>query len=78
LLDSSFTLDVQVASNPVALRARQAHQPRQHHAGVEVLDEAWWNAPVDISRWDGLTGKDLYSAMLDEFVALRNGMSVIE
>jgi len=43
-----------------------------------VLDEAWWNAPTDISRWDGLTGKDLYSAMLDEFVALRNGMSVIE
>ena len=44
----------------------------------EILDEAWWNAPVDISRWDGLTGKALYSAMLDEFVALRNGLSVIE
>jgi hypothetical protein len=43
-----------------------------------VLDEAWWNAPVDISRWDGLSGKDLYSAMLDEFRTLRNGLSVIE
>jgi hypothetical protein len=53
-------------------------QPRQRRAGSEVLDEAWWNAPVDISRWDGLTGKALYSAMLDEFVALRNGLSVIE
>jgi len=78
LLDSSFTLDVQGASNPVAPRAKQARQPRQRRAGAEVLDEAWWNTPVDISRWDGLTGKDLYSAMLDEFVALRNGMSVIE
>ena len=78
LLDSSFTLDVQVASNPVSPRAKQVRQPRQRRAGAEVLDEAWWNAPVDISRWDGLSGKALYSAMLDEFVALRNGLSVIE
>jgi hypothetical protein len=77
-LDSSFTLDVQVASNPVSPRARQTRQPRQRRAGAEVLDEAWWNAPVDISRWDGLTGKALYSAMLDEFNALVNGLSVIE
>jgi hypothetical protein len=42
------------------------------------MSEAWWNAPTDISRWDGLSGKDLYSAMLDEFRALRNGLSVIE
>jgi len=78
LLDSSFTLDVQVASNPVAPRAKQVRQPRQRRAGAEVLSEAWWNAPVDISRWDGLSGKDLYSAMLKEFRALRNGLSVIE
>jgi putative DNA primase/helicase len=78
LLDSSFRLDVEVASNPVSPRAKQVRQPRQRRAGAEVLDEAWWNAPVDISRWDGLTGKDLYSAMLEEFRALRNGLSVIE
>jgi len=78
LLDSSFTLDVQVASNSVAPRAKQVRQPRQRRAGAEVLSEAWWNAPVDISRWDGLLGKDLYSAMLKEFRALRNGLSVIE
>jgi hypothetical protein len=42
------------------------------------MSEAWWNAPVDISRWDGLTGNALYSAMLDEFNALLNGLSVIE
>jgi hypothetical protein len=78
LLDSSFRLDVQVASNPVAPRAKQVRQPRQRRAGSEILSESWWDAPVDISRWDGLSGKALYSAMLDEFVALRNGLSVIE
>jgi hypothetical protein len=78
LLDSSFRLDVEVASNPVSPRARQPRQPRQRRAGSEVLSEAWWNAPVDISRWGGLTGKALYSAMLDEFNALLNGLSVIE
>lgn len=78
LLDSSFTLDVEIAPNPVAPRARQARQLRQRRAGAEMLSEDWWNAPVDISRWDGLTGKALYGAMLDEFVALRNGLSVIE
>ena len=78
LLDSSFTLDVEVASNPVSPRSKQVRQPRARRAGVEVMSEAWWNAPTDLSRWDGLTGKALYSAMLDEFVALRNGLSVIE
>jgi putative DNA primase/helicase len=75
LLDSSFRLDVEVASNPVSPRSKQV---RQRRAGSEMMSEAWWNAPVDISRWDGLSGKALYSAMLDEFVALRNGLSVIE
>ena len=78
LLDSSFRLDVEPVVNPVSPRSKQVRQPRQRRAGSEVLDEAWWNAPVDISRWGGLSGKALYSAMLDEFVALRNGLSVIE
>jgi hypothetical protein len=71
-------LDVEVASNPVSPRSKQVRQPRARRAGAEMMSEAWWNAPVDISRWDGLSGKALYSAMLDEFVALRNGLSVIE
>jgi putative DNA primase/helicase len=78
LLDSSFRLDVEVASNPVSPRSKQVRQPRARRAGAEMMSEAWWDAPVDISRWDGLSGKALYSAMLDEFVALRNGLSVIE
>jgi putative DNA primase/helicase len=78
LLDSSFRLDVEVASNPVSPRSKQVREPRARRAGSEMMSEAWWNAPVDISRWDGLSGKALYSAMLDEFVALRNGLSVIE
>jgi hypothetical protein len=78
LLDSSFRLDVEVASNPVSPRSKQVRQPRARRAGAEMMSEAWWNAPVDISRWDGLSGKALYSAMLDEFVAVRNGLCVIE
>jgi len=78
LLDSSFRLDVEPVINPVSPRSKQVRQPRQRRAGVEILSEAWWNEPVDISRWDGLSEKALYSAMLDEFVALRNGLSVIE
>ena len=78
LLDSSFRLDVEPVINPVSPRSKQVRQPRQRRAGVEILSDAWWDAPVDISRWDGLSGRALYSAMLDEFVALRNGLSVIE
>jgi len=77
LLDSSFKLDVEPVVNPVSPRSRQVRQPRQRRAGSEVLDEAWWNAPTE-PRWPRLTGKDLASAMLDDFVALRNGLSVIE
>jgi putative DNA primase/helicase len=77
LLDSSFTLDVQIASNPVAPRVKQVRQPRQRRAEPEFLSEAWWTAPVE-PRWPDLTGKELYSAALDEFIALRNGLSVIE
>jgi putative DNA primase/helicase len=78
LLDSSFRLDVEPVINPVSPRSKQVRQPRARRAGAEILSEAWWNEPVDISRWDGLSEKALYSAMLDEFVALRNGLSVIE
>jgi hypothetical protein len=77
LLDSSFTLDVQVASNPVASRAKQVRQPRSVAVRNDFLSDAWWDEPTE-PRWPGLTGKALYSAMLDEFVALRNGLSVIE
>ena len=78
LLDSSFRLDVEPVINAVSPRSKQVRQPRQRRAGAEILSEVWWNEPVDISRWDGLSGKALYAAMLDEFVALRNGLSVIE
>jgi hypothetical protein len=78
LLDSSFRLDVEPVVNPVSPRSKQVRQPRPRRAGSEILSDAWWDAPVDISRWDGLSGRALYSAMLDEFVVLRNGLSVIE
>ena len=78
LLDSSLRLDVEPVINPVSPRSKQVRQPRQRRAGAEMLSEAWWTAPVDISRWDGLSDAELYLAMLNEFRALRNGLSVIE
>jgi putative DNA primase/helicase len=78
LLDSSFRLDVEPVVNPVSPRSKQVRQPRQRRAGVEILSDAWWDAPVDISRWDGMSKKELYTAALEEFIALRNGLSVIE
>lgn len=77
LLDSSFRLDVEVASNPVSPRSKKVGQPvtGRIRAGVspDLSDEF-----VDISCWDGMTKKELYTAALDEFIALRNGLSVIE
>jgi putative DNA primase/helicase len=77
LLDSSLRLDVEPVINPVSPRSKQVRQPRQRRAGAEMLSEAWWNAPVDISRWDGLSDAELFQAMLREFRALRNGMTVL-
>ena len=77
LLDSSFRLDVEVASNPVSPRLKKVGQPMSGRirAGLsyDLSDEF-----VDISCWAGMTKKELYTAALDEFIALRNGLSVIE
>lgn len=73
LLDSSFRLDVEPVVNPVSPRSKQVRQPRTKQVGDDVYSEAWWNAPVDISRWDGLSGTELHSVMLKEFRALLNG-----
>ena len=58
--------------------AMLAWQPSKQRQGRSIprqprsawLDEAWWNEPVDLSRWEGLEGKALYSAMLDEWQEL--------
>jgi hypothetical protein len=76
LLDSSFTLDVQVASNPVAPRAKQARQPRAIRGNS--YDDAWWDQPVDISRWDGMTEKEKHQAMYKEWTALYSQLSIFK
>ena len=50
--------------------SRSAKRARGSNVGVEILSESWWNEPVDVSRWDGLEGKNLYSAMLAEWKEL--------
>lgn len=77
-LDTDFRLDVEPVVNPVSSRQKQVRQPRTKQVRDDVYSEAWWNAPVDISRWAGMSEKELFTAALDEFMALRNGLSVIE
>jgi hypothetical protein len=47
-------------------------RPRQHQTLSVLLTEAWWNEPVDLSRWEGLSGKALYTQMLKEWQELRS------
>jgi hypothetical protein len=46
--------------------------------GADFLSESWWKEPVSISRWDGLEGKELYSAMLDEWNVLRGNLQELK
>ena len=78
LLDSSFRLDVEVAPNPVSVQRKQVSESSPVRVSTGVYSEAWWNEPVDISRWAGLSEKELFTVALDEFNALLNGMSLIE
>jgi hypothetical protein len=71
LLDSSFRLDVEPAVNPVSPRSKQVRQPRSMAVRNDIFSDAWWNEPTE-PRWPGLTGKELYSAMLADFNALLN------
>jgi putative DNA primase/helicase len=71
LLDSSFRLDVEPVVNPVSPRSKQVRQPRSMAVRNDVFSDAWWNEPTE-PRWPGLTGKELYSAMLADFNALLN------
>lgn len=76
-LDSEFRLDVQVVPDPVSPRRKQVREPRAGVVRPEMFSESWWNEPTE-PRWPELSGRALFSAMLDDFVALRNGLSVIE
>lgn len=57
---------------------RTVKRSRGQSVGVEFLSDAWWNEPVNISRWDGLEGKELYSAMLDEWNVLRGNLQELK
>lgn len=76
LLDSSFRLDVEPVINPVSPRLKQVRQPRAMVVRNDIFSDAWWDEPTE-PRWPGLTGNELYSAMLKDFRALVNGQSVI-
>jgi putative DNA primase/helicase len=76
LLDTDFSWDVVEQSKPV--QSRQVRQPRERRHESVLLSEAWWNEPADLSRWDGLKGRDLHDAMRAEFRALRQQLEASE
>jgi hypothetical protein len=43
---------------------------------AEILDEAWWTEPQDLSRFDGLTQTEIAGELLVEFRALRESLSL--
>jgi hypothetical protein len=76
LLDTDFSWDVVEQFKPV--QSHQVLQPRARRHESVLLSEAWWNEPSDLSRWDGLKGRDLHDAMRAEFRALRQQLEASE
>jgi putative DNA primase/helicase len=76
LLDTDFSWDV--VEQPQPIKSRQVRQPRARRHESVLLSEAWWNEPADLSRWDGLKGRDLHDAMRAEFRALRQQLEASE
>jgi len=69
-IDTDFQYEP--ARNPTPSSPRQSAQPRRKRTvGVEMND-AWWDAGKVITKYDGLEGKALWSAVLADFRALRS------
>jgi hypothetical protein len=55
---------------------RSTRQPRSGKAMRCVQDPAWWDAPVDLSQYDGMTQGEIHADMKREWAELRKRMSV--
>jgi len=58
-----------VAGEPVRRVAGKRAAPRRSRP--EWLDEAWWNEPQDLSRFEGKTEPEIATMLLAEFRELR-------
>lgn len=76
LLDADFTWEQH--DNPQQKQPRTTRQPRARKHQCVMLSENWWNSPTDTTRWNTLTGKAKYQAMLDEFTTLMNSIGAPE
>lgn len=54
---------------PVRRKAGRRVEPRRSRP--QVLDEAWWNEPQDLSKYAGMTEAEMAAAFLVEFRKLR-------
>lgn len=54
---------------------RSTRQPRSGKAMRCVQDPAWWNAPVDLSQYDGMTQGEIHADMKHEWAELRKRMA---
>ena len=55
---------------------RRARQPRSGKWARVVMDPKWWDTPVDLSQYDGMTQGEIHLDMKREWAELRKRMSV--
>jgi hypothetical protein len=61
-------------SERIASPSRSAKSARESNDLGFLFSESWWNEPSDISRWEGLEGKELYSVLLAEWKELTKNL----
>jgi hypothetical protein len=62
-------------SNPsIRSRATQRGQGSRSASLKYLMSEEWWNAPIDMSQYDGMTQEEIHRDMQREWAALRARM----
>jgi len=64
----------QRASAVVSSRKRSVPLPRSRSL-TYLLDERWWNQPIDLSQYDGMTQAEIHRDMQREWAELRARMT---
>mgnify|MGYP000956842081 CR=1 FL=1 len=54
---------------------RSTRQPRRGNPMRCVLDPKWWDAPIDMSQYDGMTQSEIHKDMQREWAELRKRMA---
>ena len=59
------------AKNP-RTSSKSVRTTKSVEGGINYWDDAWWNEPADLSRFDGMTPTQIHSKLWDELIALTN------